>query len=199
MDKNKTANKICIITVLGNVLLAVLKFLAGSFGNSSVMISDAFHSLSDVSATFIAWLGVKLSLKGSKYKKTEYAASFILGIVLLSTSACIGISGVKKIISKETVSPDIIALIMAGVSILAKEIMFRYTMHYAVLLKSSAFKAEAFHHRADALASVGALTGIGGAMLGYSIFEPISSIIISFLILKISFDIIKKAIIKIKT
>ena len=196
MDKNKTVNKVSLFIVTGNILLTVFKFSAGIFGNSSAMISDAIHSLSDVVATFIAWMGAKISLKKPELEKTEYIASMLLGFILLCTSFFIGISGIMGIINGEKSSPDIIAFIMAAVSVTVKEIMFRYTMHYAKTLSSCVFKAEAWHQRSDALASSGTLIGIGAAMLGFPVFESASCIIISLFVFKIAYGIIKDSVLK---
>lgn len=196
MDKNKTVNKVSLFIVTWNILLTVFKFSAGFFGNSSAMISDAIHSFSDVVATFIAWIGAIISLKKPELEKTEYIASMLLGFILLCTSLFIGISGIKGIISREKSSPDIIAFIMAVVSVTVKEIMYRYTMHYAKTLNSCVFKAEAWHQRSDALASLGTLIGIGAAMLGFPVFESVACILISLFVFKIAYGIIKDSTIK---
>jgi cation diffusion facilitator family transporter len=124
-------------------------------------------------------------------------ASLILGIILAGTGIGIGYSGIQKIISNEELSvPTILPLIAAIVSIVVKEGMFWYTMHYAKEMNSSAFRADAWHHRSDALSSVGSFVGIGMAKLGFPIMDPIASLIICLFILKVAFDISKDAIVK---
>ena len=196
-------NHLSTVGILGNVILTAFKLLAGIIGHSGAMISDAVHSLSDVFATFIAFLGVKLSKKSADsehpygHDRLECAASMVLAVILLATGIGIGMSGVKTIIAGDyshLKAPGVIALVAAIVSILTKEGMFWYTRHYAKILDSAAFMADAWHHRSDAFSSVGSLIGIGGAMLGFPILDPLASVIICIFILKVAFDIFKDAL-----
>lgn len=208
-DENKSINesqivgRISTVGILGNVLLTAFKLFAGIIGHSGAMVSDAIHSMSDVFATFIAFLGVKLSKKKADknhpygHERLECVASIILGAILLTTGLGIGISGIEKIIAgnyNELNTPTAIALIAAIVSIIVKEGMFWYTRHYAKILDSAAFMADAWHHRSDAFSSIGSLIGIGGAMLGFPVLDPIASVIICCFILKVAFDILKDAL-----
>ena len=184
-------------------ILTAFKLLAGIIGHSGAMISDAVHSLSDVFATFIAFLGVKLSKKSADsehpygHDRLECVASMVLAAILLATGIGIGMSGVKTIIAGDyshLQAPGTIALVAAIVSILTKEGMFWYTRHYAKILDSAAFMADAWHHRSDAMSSVGAFIGILGARLGFPILDPIASVAICVLIVKASVDIFRDAI-----
>jgi len=204
MDQRKIVNKLSRVGILGNVLLSAFKLFAGIFGKSGAMVSDAVHSLSDVFATLIAYIGVRLSQRQEDtehpygHERLECVAALILGLILAGTGLGIGSSGIRKIFferaSLET--PTLLPLIAAVVSILVKEGMFRYTMHYAEKLDSAAFRADAWHHRSDALSSVGSFIGIGMARLGFPIMDPIASLVICVLILKVAFDIIRDAITK---
>ncbi|MER2236039.1 MAG: cation diffusion facilitator family transporter [Candidatus Limivicinus sp.] len=204
MDQRKIVNKLSRVGILGNVLLSAFKLFAGVFGKSGAMVSDAVHSLSDVFATLIAYIGVRLSQRQEDtehpygHERLECVAALILGLILAGTGLGIGSSGIRKIFferaSLET--PTLLPLIAAVVSILVKEGMFRYTMHYAEKLDSAAFRADAWHHRSDALSSVGSFIGIGMARLGFPIMDPIASLVICVLILKVAFDIIRDAITK---
>ena len=201
-DENRIVIKLGAAGIVGNVALSSFKLGAGIVGNSGAMISDAVHSMSDVFATMIAWFGVHQSKKDADdehpygHERVECVASLILGLILLATGIGIGFNGVMTIAGGEYAVPGRIALLAAVVSIITKEAMFWYTMHYAKLLNSDAFKADAWHHRSDALSSVGSLVGIGGAILGFPVMDPIASVVICIFILKVAFDIIKDAFAK---
>ena len=193
-----------LMGILGNVALAAFKLTAGIIGKSGAMVSDAAHSLSDVVATLIAYIGVRLSRQEEDanhpygHERLECVASLILSLILAGTGIGVGYSGIRKLflVHETPEIPTLLPLIAAVVSIVVKEGMFRYTMHYARKLDSSAFKAEAWHHRADAMSSVAAFAGIGLARLGFPIMDPIAGLVIAVLILKVAFDIFKDAIAK---
>ena len=166
-------------------------------------MSDAVHSLSDVFATLVAYIGVRISKKAPDqdhpygHDRLECVASMILGMILLATGFGIGLNGVKQIAAghyEQLAVPSAIALAAAVVSIVSKEVMFWYTRYYAKKLNSSAFMADAWHHRSDALSSVGSLIGIGGAMLGVPVMEPVACVAICLCILKVAYDILKDSI-----
>ena len=204
MDERIIVNRLSRVGIFGNVLLAAFKLFAGIFGKSGAMVSDAVHSLSDVFATIIAWFGVRLSKQKEDaehpygHERLECVASLLLGLILAGTGVGIGWSGIQKLISgNENIEvPTILPLIAAVVSIIVKEGMFRYTMHYAKALDSAAFKADAWHHRSDALSSIGSFVGIGMAKLGLPFMDPVASILICALILKVAFDISRDAVYK---
>ena len=198
-------NRVTSIGIIGNVILSLFKFMAGMLGHSSAMVSDAIHSLSDVLATFIAWLGIRLSMQAPDrehpygHERLECVASLLLGAILFGTGLMIGLSGLKTIFAghyENLQAPGAVALIAAVVSIATKEGMFWYTRYYAKVLNSAAFMADAWHHRSDALSSIGSLIGIGGAMLGFPILDPIASVAIAICIIKVAFDILKDAVSK---
>ena len=198
----KVANKVSFITIVQNVLLSVFKLFAGIFAHSNAMISDAVHSASDVFSTIIVIIGVKLASKKSDkehpygHERLECVAAIVLSIVLLYTGIKIGSQAVKDIIGGNYQSlqkPGMLALVAAVVSIVTKEIMYWYTRHYAKKIDSSALMADAWHHRSDALSSVGALVGIGGAMMGFPVMDSIASIVIFVFIAKAAYDIFKDA------
>lgn len=204
---NETAiiRKLSLVSVIGNTLLSGFKMFAGVAGNSGAMISDAIHSFSDVLTTLIAWIGVKVSKRDADsshpygHERLECAASLILGIVLMATGIGVGKAGVENILSGnyDTLAvPSAIALVAAVVSIVGKEAMYWYTRYYAKLINSSAFLADAWHHRSDAFSSVGSLIGIGGAMLGFPILDSVASVVICLFILKVAYDISKDALVK---
>ena len=201
MDESRIIRKISAVGIGGNIFLSAFKLYAGLAGRSAAMVSDAIHSLSDVFATFTAWLGVRLSRRAADeghpygHDRFECLASLVLGLILLGTGLGIGTGGVKRLLSGEVpAAPGRIALVAAVVSILTKEAMFRYVRHYAGVLNSSAFLADAWHHRSDALASVGSLLGIAGSMLGYHALDSVACVIICVFILKVAVDILRDAL-----
>ena len=203
MNETKIINRLSTVGIAGNIALVVFKLYAGIAGHSGAMVSDAVHSLSDVFATLVAYIGVRISKKAPDqdhpygHDRLECVASMILGMILLATGFGIGLNGVKQIAAghyEQLAVPSAIALAAAIVSIVAKEGMFWYTRHYARKLNSSAFMADAWHHRSDALSSVGSLIGIGGAMLGVPVMEPVACVAICLCILKVAYDILKDSI-----
>ncbi|MCI7740037.1 MAG: cation diffusion facilitator family transporter [Lachnospiraceae bacterium] len=203
MTEQKIVNRLSTVGIFGNILLTTFKLIAGIVGHSGAMISDAIHSLSDVFATLIAFLGVKMSQKKADkahpygHERLECVASMILAAILLFTGLGIGATGLQKITAgnyDQLAIPGVIALTAAVVSIVVKEAMFWYTRHYAKILNSAAFMADAWHHRSDALSSIGSLIGIAGAMLGFPVLDPIASVVICIFILKVAYDIFRDAL-----
>ena len=197
----KVAVSVSAVTIAINLALAGFKFLAGFLAHSGAMISDAVHSASDVLATFIVILGVKLAGRDADrdhpygHERLECVAALILAVILGATGLGIGWSGIRKITgSGELAVPGLLALIAAVVSIVVKEAMFWYTWLAAKKIDSSALKAEAWHHRSDALSSVGSFAGILGARLGFPALDPVASVVICLFILKAAWDILADAL-----
>lgn len=202
-DETAVIRKLSLVGIIGNVFLSAFKFIAGIMGNSSAMVSDAVHSLSDVFATFIAFLGVRFGRREADashpygHERIESLAAIVLGLILLVTGVGIGWVGLEKILAgnyENLPIPGMIALVAAIVSIAVKEGMFWYTRHWARVIRSSAFEADAWHHRSDAMSSIGALVGVGGSMLGYPVLDPIASVVICLFILKQGISIIYDAL-----
>ena len=198
-----TATRVSTVSIIVNLLLAAFKFAAGVIGRSGAMISDAVHSSSDVLGSLIVIVGVKLSEKTSDqdhpygHERLESVASLILAGILAVAGLSIGKEAFLSVVRSSYLTqtaPGLLALIAAVVSIVVKEAMYRYTIINAKRIRSSALKAEAWHHRSDALSSVGALIGIGGALLGLRVMEPLASIVICLMILKAAFDIFREAV-----
>lgn len=205
IDESAAIRKMSFVSVAGNAVLSGFKFFAGVTGNSGAMISDSIHSFSDVITTLIAWIGVKASKKEADaahpygHERIECIASLLLGIVLLGTGLGVGQVGLENIFSgnyQALVVPSAIALVAAVVSIVSKEAMYWYTRYYANLIHSSAFLADAWHHRSDAFSSIGSLIGIAGAMMGYPVLDSVASVVICLFIVKASYDILKDGVVK---
>ena len=208
--KNKTtekdfcevANRVSFITIIGNVILSIVKFLAGIIAHSNAMISDSVHSASDVFSTIVVIIGIKLASKEADkehpygHERLECVAAIVLAMVLFITGLGIGAEALKNIAQgnySDLQVPGILALIAAIVSIVSKEGMYWYTRYYAKKIDSSALLADAWHHRSDAFSSIGALIGIGGARLGFPVMDSIASLVIFVFIVKAAYDIFKDA------
>ena len=199
----QTATRVALVTIIWNLVLSVGKLLAGVFAHSGAMISDAVHSASDVFSSIIVIIGVRIASRDSDkehpygHERMECVAAIILATVLCITGFGIGLSACKNIFSgnyADLAIPGMLALIAALVSIIVKEAMFWYTRHYAKKIDSGALMADAWHHRSDALSSVGALIGIGGARLGFPILDSVASVVICIFIVKAAYDIFMDAI-----
>ena len=197
------ATRVSAVSIIVNLLLAGFKFVAGAAGHSGAMISDAVHSSSDVLGSLIVIVGVRMSEKESDedhpygHERMESVSSLVLALILAVAGLAMGKNALSSIISGEyrtAVSPGILALIAAIVSIVVKEGMFWYTWVHARRIRSDALKADAWDHRSDAFSSVGALIGIGAALLGVRVMEPVASIVICLFILKVAVDIFREAI-----
>ncbi len=207
---NKRKNTIYRVTIVGtvvNVLLTLAKLLAGIVGRSGAMIADAVHSLSDFATDIIVLLFVRLSLKPSdcdhKYGhgKYETLASVIISVILIGVGVGIGYeNGVKIWDFYHGVvipQPHYIALVAAAVSIVAKEALYWYTVRAAKRISSSVLEANAWHHRSDALSSIAALIGIGGAILlgeNWIVLDPIAALLVSVLIIVTGFKLLKPGV-----
>lgn len=195
--------RVSVISVIVNLVLSAFKLLAGIFANSGAMISDAVHSASDVFSTFIVMIGVTISGKKADkehpygHERMECVAAIVLAVILFATGLGIGWSGIQKIFFMNSDSlevPGMLALIAALVSIVTKEWMYWFTKFTADKIRSDALRADAWHHRSDALSSIGALIGIGGARLGFPVLDPIASVVICLFILKAAIDVFRDAV-----
>ena len=201
--QEQIAMRVSYISILGNVLLSVFKLMAGIFAHSGAMISDAVHSASDVFSTFVVMIGIKISARASDkehpygHERMECVAAIVLATILCITGLGIGKNAIAKLQDGNDagmVIPGILALVAAIVSIVVKEAMFWYTRGAAKKIDSGALMADAWHHRSDALSSVGALVGILFARNGYPVMDVVASLIICVFIVKASYDIFKDAV-----
>ncbi|MEA5011520.1 MAG: cation diffusion facilitator family transporter [Angelakisella sp.] len=204
MENNKTktneqlAMKVSWVSIAGNLVLTAFKLIAGFVANSGAMVSDAIHSASDIFSTFVVMAGVKMSNKESDaehpygHERMECVAAILLAVLLCGTGCGIGISGLQKIFGPNKAQlavPGALALAAAVVSIASKEAMYWYTRAAAKKINSGALMADAWHHRSDALSSIGSFAGILGARMGFPVLDPVASVIICIFIIKASWDI----------
>ncbi len=194
------ATRVSAVSIIGNLLLSLLKLFAGIFAHSSAMISDAIHSASDVFSSIIVIIGIHLSAKESDkehpygHERLECEAAIILAMVLFITGLGIGIGAAKNIIHGNYAAlqvPGLAALVAAIVSIVSKEAMYWYTRYYAKKIDSSALMADAWHHRSDSFSSIGALVGIIASRFGYPIMDSVASLVIFVFIVKAAYDIFR--------
>lgn len=202
-SREAQAVRVSSVTMAVNILLSVFKLFAGIFARSGAMISDAVHSASDVFSTIIVIIGVKISSKKADddhpygHERLECVSAILLSGLLLATGILIGYSGVKSVFFGEISQipvPGVLALTAAVISVAVKEAMYWYTRHYAKKLDSGALMADAWHHRSDALSSVGSFAGILGARLGFPVLDPIASLVICVFIVKAAADIFRSSI-----
>lgn len=202
-DFRRTAMRVSVISIILNIFLSLFKLAAGLIAHSGAMVSDAIHSASDVFSTFVVMVGVKLSDKTPDkehpygHERMECVAAIILSTVLVITGLGLGYSALVSLISgtfNTAPVPGVLAIIAAVVSIVMKEWMYQYTKINAKKIDSGALMADAWHHRSDALSSIGALVGIGAARLGFPAGDAVASIVICVLIVKASYDIFKDAV-----
>ncbi len=201
MDHTETAIRVSKVSIAGNVALSFIKLAAGLLSRSGAMVSDAVHSLSDVISTFVVIVGVKLAGKDSDrehpygHERMECVAAIVLAVILLITGIFIGYGGIKKMLTggEALTVPGRLALAAAVLSIVVKELMFHYTRRAARQIDSPALMANAWHHRSDAMSSVGALIGIAGARMGLPMLDPLASVVICVFIGKAALDIFRDA------
>ncbi len=200
-NAKRVTMRISAVGVVCNVALTLFKLIAGIVANSSAMIADAVHSASDIVGSFVVMIGAVLSNKAPDtehpygHEKLECIASVILGNILVAVGALIGYNGILKIVSGETLTaPGTLALIAAVASIVVKEALYWYTILGAKKINSVSLKAEAWHHRSDALSSIGSFVGILGARLGVPVLDPIASVVICLFIFKVAYGIFRESI-----
>ena len=204
MEREKQIYRVTLLGSAGNVILVIVKFIAGILGRSSAMIADAVHSLSDFLTDIIVLVFVGISARPQDsshdygHGKFETLATLFIGLALIGAAIGIIVSGALKLAAwlqgADLVAPRSLALWVAILSILIKELMFRYTDKKGRDLSSPALTANAWHHRSDALSSIAAAIGIGGALLfggRWTVLDPLASIVVGAMLLKVAWEIMK--------
>lgn len=204
MTREQEIYRVTIWGSLCNALLVAFKFAAGIFGNSAAMVADAVHSLSDFITDIIVLVFVRISAKPQDeshdygHGKYETVASFLIALALGAAAVGIIVSGAKQFAAwlrgADLEAPHAIALWAALLSILLKELLFQYTIYKGKKIDSQALKANAWHHRSDALSSIGAAVGIGGALLlgnRWTVLDPLASIVVGAMLVKTTVDLLR--------
>ena len=207
MERCKKIYKVTLVGGAVNVILLLFKFMAGIVGHSAAMVADAIHSLSDFVTDIIVLVFVRISGKPEDkshdygHGKYETLAMTIIGMALFAVAIGIVYSGMTNIIAwangTQLAAPGMLALWAALLSVLLKEGVYHYSMVKARQLNSQAVEANAWHHRSDALSSIGTAVGIGGAIfLGqrWTVLDPIASVIVGLFIVKVSVDLLRNGI-----
>ena len=207
MDRQKETYRVTIAGSIINILLLAFKFVAGILGHSAAMIADAIHSLTDFVTDAIVLVFVRLGSKPTDrdhdygHGKYETLASAIIGVSLLVVGMMICYSGVTKtyhaMCGEPLQQPGFIALAAAVASVVLKEWAYRFTVRVGRRCHSEAVVANAWHHRSDALSSVGTTVGIGGAIIlgeKWAVLDPLTAIVVSFFIMKAAWSVLSKAV-----
>ena len=204
MDREKQIYKVTLVGSAGNVLLVIVKFIAGILGHSSAMVADAVHSLSDflTDVVVLVFVGVSARPQDTSHDyghgKFETLATLFISLALAGAAIGIIVSGALKFASwlegAELPAPGKLALWVAILSIIVKELMYQYTARSGRKLESSALTANAWHHRSDALSSIGTAVGIGGAVLlggRWTVLDPLASIVVGAMLLGVAWKILR--------
>lgn len=204
MEREKQIYKVTLVGSVGNLALLIFKLIAGVVGHSSAMIADAIHSLSDFVTDIVVLIFVRISVKPQDashdygHGKFETVATFLVGLALMMAAIGIIEPGVRKLIlwwnGAELEAPGWIALWAALLSIVVKELLYQFTVRKGKTLNSQVMVANAWHHRSDALSSVGAAIGIGGAIwLGqrWTMLDPLASVVVGLMLVKVAWELLK--------
>jgi len=208
-SRQKEASKVTLVGCAGNTILAGIKFVAGIFGNSSAMIADAIHSMSDIGTDLITLVAIRISSKpkdkNHKYGhgKVETLAAAFMGFAILVVGLGVLVNAIGLLIghyrNQPLESPGLIAFLVAITSVAIKEFLFRYTVHVGNKVSSKVVLANAWNHRSDALSSIAATLGIGGAVFlgpGFAVLDTIAAVVVSFLIIKVAAFMIKDSLLE---
>lgn len=203
-EREKEIYKVTLVGSVGNVLLVVFKFVAGLLGHSSAMIADAVHSLSDFVTDMVVLVFVSISAKPQDashdygHGKFETVASFLIGLALIAAAIGIIVSGGQKMLlwwnGAELEAPGWIAWWAALLSIVVKELLYQYTARKGRSLDSQVMVANAWHHRSDALSSIGAAIGIGGALLlghRWTVLDPLASVVVGLMLIRVAWKLLQ--------
>ena len=203
MNREKEIYKVTLVGSAGNVALMAFKFVAGILGHSAAMVADAVHSLSDFVTDLIVICFVRVSAKPQDeshdygHGKFETMASFFVGLALTAAAIGIIVSGALKLVDwlrgEQLPAPGRLALWAALISIVVKELLYQYTARAGKRLDSQAVVANAWHHRSDALSSIGAAIGIGGAILlgdRWTVLDPLASIVVGAMLVKVAVNVL---------
>ena len=188
--RQQTGNKVASISLVTNILLTAAKAAVGIISGSTAVVADAAHSASDIAATAIVWIGLRLGgtppdeTHHYGHAKFESVAAKIVAIILAITGAGLGINAWRILRLGEYQAPLGLAIWVTVLSIIVKEVLYRYVLGEGQRIGSTALEAEAWHHRSDAISSVAALIGVGGAYLGYPVLDPVAGLAVSLLIIQ---------------
>ena len=205
MSREKEIYKVTLVGSVGNIILLTFKFIAGTVGHSAAMLADATHSLSDFLTDMLVFVNISAKPQDKSHDyghgKFETLATFFIGLALVAAATGVIVSGAVKFADwlggAQIAAPGKLALWAALISIVVKEILYQYTSRKGKSLDSQAVVANAWHHRSDALSSVGAAIGIGGAILlgdRWTVLDPLASIVVGAMLMKVAWDVLKNSV-----
>ena len=203
MKREKQIYRVTLVGGIANMLLVAVKFVAGFAGHSAAMVADAVHSLSDFITDIVVLVFVGISARPQDashdygHGKFETVATLFIALALAAAAIGIVVSGATKLAAwlqgEDLPAPGMLALWAALLSIVVKEILYQYTARRGKSLDSQALIANAWHHRSDALSSIGAAIGIGGAILlgnRWTVLDPLASIVVGAMLVKVAYDLL---------
>lgn len=200
-SRYEEATKVTLISIIWNVILTFIKVLGGILGKSNAMIADGLHSASDIISSIGVLIGNKIAKTPNDkehnygHEKAETLVSFLLSMLLIGVALKISLNGINSLIHLNDVQvPTFLPLIISVISIGVKEYQYKITIKVAKKINSPSLKADAWHHRSDALSSVAAFIGIGGSLLGFKALDPIATVVVGLFVAKVGLDIFKDAI-----
>lgn len=200
-SRYEEATKVTLISIIWNVVLTFIKVLGGILGKSNAMIADGLHSASDIISSIGVLIGNKIAKTPNDkehnygHEKAETLVSFLLSMLLIGVALKISLNGINSLIHFSDVQvPTFLPLIISVISIGVKEYQYKITIKVAKKINSPSLKADAWHHRSDALSSVAAFIGIGGSLLGFKALDPIATVVVGLFVAKVGLDIFKDAI-----
>jgi len=200
-SRYEEATKVTLISIIWNVVLTFIKVLGGILGKSNAMIADGLHSASDIISSIGVLIGNKIAKTPNDkehnygHEKAETLVSFLLSMLLIGVALKISLNGINSLIHLSDVQvPTFLPLIISVISIGVKEYQYKITIKVAKKINSPSLKADAWHHRSDALSSVAAFIGIGGSLLGFKALDPIATVFVGLFVAKVGLDIFKDAI-----
>lgn len=193
--------RVTIVGLFGNIALFFIKLLAGIYGNSQALLADAVHTLSDLATDTVVLLGLKFSNKPRDeehpygHEKIETLSTLAVGAILIYVALKIGLNAGKSIYAHESDTPSVVAVGVAAVSIVVKEVLFRYTLRVGMKIRSQSVMANAWHHRSDAFSSIAILVGVSAAVFipSLRILDAYAALIVAFIIVKVGTEIGLKA------
>lgn len=200
MDRFEKGKQVSYKMIAGNILLAVLKLTVGVLAGSSALIADGFHSFSDIASTVGILVALNVSQKPPDEKhhyghgQAEPIAAMMLGVILVLTGGGMAYRTITQLVNGHYQVLGLMGFWAAVLSIIIKEIMFRYSYRVGELTNNQSLKADAWHHRSDAISSLAAAAGVLGSYLGFPVLDPIAGLLVSLLIIKVGWDVLKEAV-----
>lgn len=189
-ENTKLGQRVSTHTMLLNGVLVVFKLIIGLLARSSVLVADAFHSLTDILSTVFVYYGITISNKPPDeehpygHEKAELIVSKIIALFLMFAAVGIGFEAYSSLLRKDYANHSVWSIVVVVVSVVLNEFMFYYSVHVGKKINSKSLIADGWHHRSDSLSSAAALIGVLGSMFGYGILDPISALLVAVIILR---------------